>query len=123
MQVTYPTEVPQGMDNVSSSEINNTYSVDFSVLYSNDTIVFQFAGSSSTNVHVNVSLIDDQNNGPIQDAAGQVDLAGMETKYIQFSGFPARADGSVMNSCTRHFEVINSDNKDEGCSCYQTTWT
>ncbi len=123
MQVTYPTEVPQGMSNVSSSEINNTYSVDFSVLFSNDTIVFQFEGNSSTNVHVNVSLLDDQNNGPLADAVAQVDLAGMETKYIQFSGFPQRPDGSVMNSCTRHFEVINSDNKDEGCSCYQTTWT
>jgi hypothetical protein len=122
VDVTYPDALPDGLNKVSSSELNNTYSVDFTVLFENDTIVFQFDGKGSTNVRVAVTLLDDQANGPIADAAGAVELAGFETKWIQFAAFPARADGSAMASCNRHIVVTNLDDADQGCSVYQATY-
>jgi hypothetical protein len=114
MQVTDPNSPHGSVQH--SANINNNNNSSGDVFIDNDVLLFEFTNDRGDNDTVSVDLFDDQSNGPINGASGSVTWSGgmTGTQYIEFRGFPTRADGSVMDSCNYTATLTNNDDNNAG---------
>ena len=122
VQVTNP-DSPHGSVQ-SSSNINNNNNASGLVFIENGVLLFEFTNDRGDNDTVEVDLFDDQSNGPLEGASGSVSWSGgmSGTQYIEFSDFPARADGSVMDSCNYTATLTNDDDNNVGTNLFMNIY-
>jgi|GEM_PF-3691269 len=118
INVSYPS-APHGSVQ-HSSEINNTYSIPWGSFIENDTLLLEFEYNRSAEATIRVVLTDDQGNGFLAEGSVHWEAnSGGTTQYIEFSGFPPRADGSRMGSCDAESILTNNTSESTGIGAYE----
>ena len=113
---------PSGSRQSGPTRINNTYSVRWTAFIRDDTLCFEFEKTAMDAATIRVNLYDDQMNGWI--GSGAVAWATNETgyKYIEFSDFPSRPLGDVMDSCEFETILTNDDHPRRGISAWRSVY-
>jgi hypothetical protein len=121
MNVTYPGS-PHGSRQSGPVHVNNTYTVTGEAFIENDVLLFEFENDRGDAVTVRVNLTDDQNNGPL--AVGSVSWASGDTslQYIEFSEFPLRFSGDVMDTCNYEASLTNDADENEGTEIWMNIY-
>jgi hypothetical protein len=101
-----------------SSRLNTTYEVPWTVWIENDVLLFEFSNTRGGPCTLNIVLEDSEGNGVI--ATGSLSFADGDnsTRYLEFSGFPARAGGGVRDQCVATITLTNDANPNEGYEIY-----
>jgi hypothetical protein len=119
MRIERPAAPPAYLDVQHSSRISNNHYVPWRVLFDRDTIVFELETVGQDVVDFYIRLDDDAGNGAIPGAEITIRVEGAQVNYVQFSGFPRRADGSPMRSCESIVSMSNVAHPSQGVSAYK----
>ncbi|MCK5230200.1 MAG: DUF4157 domain-containing protein [Desulfobulbaceae bacterium] len=117
LSVTYPTARHGSVQH--SAYINNTYYVDWTAWIDDDVLLFEFQYHGSDAAAVRISLLDTQRNGYIGGGLVRWGEGDSDTQYIEFSDFPRRPLGDVMDSVITRTELINETRESRGINAYK----
>lgn len=114
LRIAYPNQESGRLQH--RARMNNTYSVPWDVFLNDDIITLKFRYLSSDDASVHVLLRD--NEGARYLGTGSVHWGpeDSETKYIEFSQFPTRADGSELNRVEIDAQLVNDSDESRGIS-------
>ncbi|HEY5602065.1 MAG TPA: DUF4157 domain-containing protein [Gammaproteobacteria bacterium] len=117
LQVTYPTAAHGHVQH--SSHINNTYYVDWTAWIEDDVLLFEFTYYGSDAAAVQISLFDSERNGYIGGGWVRWSETEPDTQFIEFSEFPLRPSGEIMDSIITRTELINETRESRGIGAYK----
>jgi len=123
VQVTYPSG-PTNSKQSGPLHVNNTNNDSGSVFLTNDLVTFEVENNRGDEVTCDFELQDDEQPGVVL-AAGSLAWAAGEigTKYIQFQGFPLRADQSTpTGSCNYTMTLTNHPDANEGTEVWENIY-
>jgi hypothetical protein len=121
MPIAHLTVMPSNFTSQSSFNMSNNAPCPKSTAFlDGDTLLFAFSGFLD-DVDIKVDLIDDAGNGPIASDTISV-AAGSIDQFTQFSGFPARPDGSAMDTCLYQITLTNDTSANTGTNIYVTVY-
>jgi hypothetical protein len=106
----------------SESYLTNAYNVPWTVLMSNGFTIVDLNNTTATNVQVTTWVESTDSNGNLSDPSYAVTLGPNTESFVQFSDFPARADGSATTECIVHTVLTNLDNNSEGVEIWHSLW-
>ena len=123
VQVTFPSG-PTNSRQSGPLQVNNTNNDSGSVFINNDLVSFEIANDSGDNVTCAFELDDDQQPGVVL-AVGSLtwDAGDTSTKYIQFQGFPLRADQEMkMDRCDYKMTLTNNVSASTGVEVWENIY-
>jgi len=123
VQFTYP-DAPTNSKQSGPLHVNNTNNDSGSVFLTNDRVTFEVENDRGDEVTCDFELQDDAQPGVVL-ARGSLAWAAGETgtKYVQFQGFPLRADQSTaMESCNYTMTVTNHPDPNEGTEMWENIY-
>lgn len=117
LQVSYPTSAHGHVQH--SAHINNTYYVDWTAWIEDDVLLFEFTYYGSDAAAVQVSLFDSERNGYIGGGWVRWGESDPDKQFIEFSEFPLRPSGEIMDSIITRTELINETRESRGIGAYK----
>src|SRR6266478_6661877 len=115
MLIDHPLDRPSGFTEQSSFEMTSNAPTPLSTAFVvGDVLLFQFF-TFVDDVTIQVDLVDNQGNGTF--ATDLITAQANDTdKFINFAGFPPRADGSLMDRCQYRITLTNTSSPNSGTS-------